>query len=122
MKKIAAGAFAVASGLCSTAAMAQVTVYGIVDVGIERVSNTNAAGDSAVKMPSLTGSLPSRIGFRGAEDLGGGMQAVFTLETGFAPDTGTVGDKGSLTFVVQVIYPKGFIPSGTPPASSTPIR
>jgi hypothetical protein len=36
--------------------------------------------------------------------------------------TGTVGDKGSLTFVVQVIYPKGFIPSGTPAASSTPIR
>ncbi len=96
MKKIAAGAFAVAAGLCSNAAMAQVTVYGIVDVGIERVSNTNAAGDSAVKMPSLTGSLPSRIGFRGAEDLGGGMQAVFALETGFGPDTGTLGQGNRL--------------------------
>lgn len=96
MKRKIGSAVALAAGLCSTAAMAQVTVYGIVDVGVERVSNVNAAGDSAVKMPSLTGSFPSRIGFKGSEDLGNGVQAVFTLETGFAPDTGTLGQGNRL--------------------------
>lgn len=96
MKKVIGSTLVVAAGLCSSAAMAQVTVYGIVDVGIERVSNTNTVGESAVKMPSLTGSLPSRIGFRGAEDLGNGVQAVFALETGFGPDTGTLGQGNRL--------------------------
>lgn len=96
MKKALGNALVIAAGLCSSAAMAQVTVYGIVDVGIEHVTNTNAAGDSAVKMPSLTGSFPSRLGFRGNEDLGGGVQAVFALETGFAPDTGTLGQGNRL--------------------------
>ncbi|MFX5578745.1 porin, partial [Acinetobacter baumannii] len=48
------------------------------------------------KMPSLTGSFPSRIGFRGTEDLGGGLQALFVLESGFAPDTGAMGQGGRL--------------------------
>jgi predicted porin len=39
----------------------------------------------------LTGSFPSRLGFRGAEDLGGGLQAIFTLETGLGVDTGNMG-------------------------------
>jgi predicted porin len=84
--------------LCASSAMAQsqVTVYGIVDTGVAYTTNINAAGDSMVKMPSLTGSLPSRIGFRGTEDLGGGLQAIFTLETGFGVDTGTIGQGNRL--------------------------
>lgn len=87
---------AAAATLAASAASAQVSVYGIVDVGIERVSNVNAAGDNALKMPSLTGSVPSRLGFRGSEDLGNGISAVFTLETGFAPDNGTLGQGNRL--------------------------
>jgi len=90
---LAAGAFA---GTFSTAAMAQVTVYGIIDTGVEYVSNTNAAGAGVVKMPSLTGTVPSRIGFKGAEDLGGGLQALFVLEAGFTPDTGGMGQGNRL--------------------------
>ena len=52
-------------------------------------TNANAAGDGVFKMPSLTASLPSRIGFRGNEDLGGGTQAFFDLETGIGADMGT---------------------------------
>lgn len=96
MKKQIGCVLATAASLGAPAAMAQVTVYGIVDVGIERVSNVNGAGDSAVKMPSLTSSFPSRIGFKGSEDLGNGVQAVFALETGFAPDTGTLGQGNRL--------------------------
>ena len=91
MKKNLCGAAVVAAGLCSGAASAQVVLYGVYDTGVEYVTNTTAARGSAVRMPSLTGSVPSRLGFRGTEDLGGDLKAVFTLENGFAPDTGALG-------------------------------
>ncbi|MTV37191.1 porin [Duganella radicis] len=71
-------------------AQSQVTVYGLLDTGLVHTTNANAAGSSVTRMPSLTGSLPSRLGFRGVEDLGGGLQAVFTLETGILLDSGGV--------------------------------
>jgi predicted porin len=37
------------------------------------------------------GLAASRLGFRGSEDLGGGMRAEFWLEAALDPDTGTVG-------------------------------
>ncbi len=77
-------------------AQSSVTVYGIVDVGVEALTNVNAAGDSLLRMPNLTGTTPSRLGFRGAEDLGDGLRAVFALESGFAPDTGTLNNGGRL--------------------------
>ncbi len=91
-------AVALLCGLCASAAIAQssVTVYGIVDSGLAYTTNINAAGDSIVKMPSLTGSFPSRLGFRGVEDLGGGLQALFVLENGFGVDTGAIGQGGRL--------------------------
>lgn len=89
-------ALAAAASLCSGAALAQVTVYGIVDVGVARVTNVNAAGDSATKMPSLTGSLPSRIGFKGSEDIGKDTKVLYVLETGYAPDSGTLGQGNRL--------------------------
>lgn len=95
MKKTAI--VAAAAVLCSGAAMAQqVSIYGIVDAGVAHTTNANAAGDSVTKMPSLTASVPSRIGFRGAEDLGNGVAANFALETGFGPDTGTLGQGNRL--------------------------
>jgi predicted porin len=87
----------VACALCSTIyassaiAQSQVSIYGLVDTGLVWTNNANSNGDSVIKMPSLTGSFPSRLGFRGAEDLGGGTLAIFALETGFAPDTGVMG-------------------------------
>lgn len=98
MKKILFGALAISAGFASEGASAQsnVTVYGLVDTGVEYVTNANAAGKSVAKMPSLTGTLPSRIGFKGTEDLGGNLKAIFTLENGFAPDTGTQGQGGRL--------------------------
>lgn len=72
------------------AAQAQgVTLYGIVDVAVEHITDVGPAGNGLTRVPSLTGSLPSRFGLRGAEDLGGGLRAVFTIENGFASDMGT---------------------------------
>lgn len=89
---------AIAASLLAPSAMAQsqVTIYGLIDTGVEYVTNANAAGNSVVKMPSLTGSFPSRIGFRGTEDLGGGLQAMFVLEAGLAVDTGGMGQGNRL--------------------------
>ena len=78
------------------AAQAQgVTIYGMVDTGIESVSNVGGGG-TLVRMPSNTGLLPSRLGFRGKEDLGGGLSTIFTLEMGLTPDTGASGQGGRL--------------------------
>ncbi|HJV81570.1 porin [Noviherbaspirillum sp.] len=96
MKKYLYGALAMTAGLYSGVSMAETTIYGIIDTGVEYVTHANAAGDSVVKMPTLTGSLPSRIGFKGTEDLGGGMQALYVLETGLSPDVGAVGQGNRL--------------------------
>ena len=80
-----------ALGLAAAAAAAQgqsVTAYGILDVALEHVDSIGAQNATLSRMPGNTGSVPSRLGFRGSDDLGGGLRGVFTLEMGFAPDTG----------------------------------
>jgi len=98
MKKIACSAAALIAASCAANAMAQstVTVYGLIDTGVEYVTNANAAGNSVVKMPSLTGTYPSRLGFKGTEDLGGGLQALFVLEAGMAVNNGGMGQGNRL--------------------------
>ncbi len=84
-----------ALSLAGAAAQTQgVSVYGILDTGVEYVNHVGAAGTSLKRMPGQTGALPSRIGFRGSEDLGDGLRAIFTLEQGLLPDTGTFGQGG----------------------------
>ena len=65
----------------SGAAMAQssVTLFGIIDAGVGYVDNVNAAGDNKYGL-GTSGNATSRIGFRGVEDLGGGLKAGFWLE------------------------------------------
>ncbi len=101
MKKTTRNAIAlmgVMGTLCAGSVMAQsaVTIYGIIDTGVVYTTNANAAGNSVFKMPGLTGSFPSRLGFKGAEDLGGGLEAIFVLEAGFSPDTGSMGQGNRL--------------------------
>lgn len=86
------------AGLLSAPASAQgnVTVYGVVDAAVARIGNADAQGNAVTRIPSLTGSLPSRIGFRGEEALGAGLSAVFAVEAGFGPDTGLSGQGNRL--------------------------
>lgn len=87
---------AVAAVQAQTAApTTSVTLYGLVDAGVEVVSNVANVG-SIQRMPSNTASVPSRVGMRGTEDLGNGLRAVFTAEMGLAPDTGASGQGGRL--------------------------
>ncbi|XQU70534.1 porin [Cupriavidus sp. H18C1] len=78
------------------AAAQSVTLYGVVDTGIEYVNNVGPDKDSVVRMPNLTATVPSRWGIRGTEDLGGGLKGLFVLESGFGPDTGNANQGGRL--------------------------
>ena len=86
---------ALAALACGTAhAQSNVTIYGLLDASVEHLTNVGATGGSVTRSPGLTGSVPSRLGFRGSEDLGGGLKAVFTLESGFGVDSGTLNQGG----------------------------
>lgn len=78
-------AAACAGALLSGVAYADVTLYGVIDVGVNRVSNE---GGSSVMKVSSGDVQQSRFGFRGTEVIDGGYTAFFTLENGFNADTG----------------------------------
>ena len=81
-----------AAALLAAPALAQsrVTLYGAVDLGIE----WKKAGQRSSMRQIPGGTLGSRVGFRGEEDLGGGFYARFKLESGFAADTGMLTQGG----------------------------
>ena len=88
-------------GAFAGAAQAQssVTIYGIVDTGVTYTSKAvNAAGNgTGSKFEVKSGVIQgSRLGFKGVEDLGGGLSAVFNLESGFNNDTGAQSVSGNL--------------------------
>ncbi|KAE8761898.1 MULTISPECIES: porin [Paraburkholderia] len=77
---------AVAASFASVAhAQSSVTLYGLLDAGLTYTSNVNhnakwAAGSGGINQ--------SMFGLRGSEDLGGGLKAIFTLESGFNINNG----------------------------------
>jgi len=84
-------------GAFSSAAMAQtVTIYGDIDTAIRSTTNENATGGRQVSLGNgiFENSL---IGFKGAEDLGGGNVALFDLEAGINPSNGTQSNDGAQT-------------------------
>lgn len=87
-KLAALSVLAMAAG--AACAQSSVTLYGVIDTGVERITNIGGTGSSLTRMPGQAGGyLPSRWGVRGAEDLGNGLKANFVLESGFSPDKGT---------------------------------
>jgi predicted porin len=69
----------------AASAQSSVTLFGVVDVG---VAYTAGAGDNKTLM-TTDGNASSRIGFRGVEDLGGGLRAGFWLEGALSADDGS---------------------------------
>ena len=72
-------------------AQSSVTLYGIVDVGIE---NLDVGTLSGTRLQSGI-SAGSRWGIRGSEDLGNGWRALFTLESRIEVDTGSTTNNNS---------------------------
>ena len=74
---------------CSSAFAQQsnVDVYGIIDVLVGPTTNLTKDKGTTWRVNS-SGMNVSRLGFKGAEDLGGGLKAVYQLEMGLGIDTG----------------------------------
>ncbi len=79
-------------------AQSTVTVYGVLDMALQNESN-GAGTKGAGNVTSLDSGVQSgsRLGFKGSEDLGGGLKANFKLEMGVNADTGASA-QGGLAF------------------------
>jgi len=78
-------------------AQTSVTLYGTIDTSITYINH--AAGNANLWSlgNSANGNLSgSRWGLKGAEDLGGGLTAIFQLENGFSPTSGALGQGGRM--------------------------
>ena len=84
-------AAAVASAFAAPAALAQssnVTVYGRMNLSFDRYSASDATAGAAADIQSRNRLVDnsSRLGFKGTEDLGNGLQAIFQIESGVTGD------------------------------------
>ncbi len=96
MKKLLIASAALAMVAGTAQAQSSVTVYGLIDAGYATSNIDHGAGVETnqkvvggLHSGNGTGTLSgSRLGFRGTEDLGGGLKANFVLETGINYSTG----------------------------------
>ncbi len=91
MKKLLIATAALAMVAGTAQAQSNVSIYGIIDLGVNNIESkaTGATTESYSTTGQGKGTLSSnRIGFRGTEDLGGGLRANFQLEYEHGPATG----------------------------------
>jgi general bacterial porin, GBP family len=80
-------------------AQSSVTLYGIIDTAVIYGNNekTGQAGVGHSGIEENSGGISgSRVGFRGSENLGGGLSAIFDLEDGFSSANGKLSNSGVL--------------------------
>jgi predicted porin len=111
MKKLLIASAALAMVAGTAQAQSSVTVYGSLDLGMNSIDYKNISGATGAAAQaslkginaadnSAAGALTSqRIGFRGTEDLGGGLKANFNYELGFSGNIN--GDTVSTSSAVQ---------------------
>jgi predicted porin len=87
MKKSLIALAALATVATAAQAQSSVTVYGIIDSGVLTTNAYTAGSQTSVHGGILA---TSRLGFKGTEDLGGGLKANFNLESGLNSDTGAL--------------------------------
>lgn len=88
MKKSLLALAALTAFAGAASAQSSVTLFGVVDLSLRNQDNGSAG---TMKSLSTDGNASSRLGFRGVEDLGGGMRAGFWIEGAMSPDTGGTG-------------------------------
>ena len=80
-------------------AQSSITLYGDVDEYIGYIHSSSGTSVVGVNDGAI---LRSRLGFKGAEDLGGGYQTTFTLEQGFGANTGVAADSTRLFEIFNI--------------------
>lgn len=117
-------AVALACAVPAAYAQSSVTLYGIVDVGVEHIDVGDVSG---TRLQSGI-SAGSRVGLRGSEDLSPGWKALFTVETRIEADTGRTTNNNALYWcransapaTAPTICP-GVTYVTTPPAVQVPV-
>lgn len=91
-------ALAVAGAMAAPlAAQAEVTIYGVAHVSVDALDND--ASGPAERDGLFVSSNSSRIGFKGSEDLGGGLKAIWQIESAVDLSDGITGMGGRNSFV-----------------------
>jgi predicted porin len=98
-KFIALAVAALASG--AVLAQSNVTIYGTVDVGFAHRGDNITSKTSSQNAINGGQSATSLVGFKGVEDLGNGIKALFVLEAGFNADDGAHSGSGGQLFSEQ---------------------
>lgn len=78
-------------GIGAAKAQSNVSIYGLLDAGVTKVTNL---GGGTQTRANGGGFFGERLGFRGTEDLGGGLSAFFSLEMGLVSSTGALAQGG----------------------------
>ena len=81
-KKIIAAAIAAAFSAPAFADNSNITVYGVLHADLESVKNDKPLANTASSLNRIV-SNASRLGFKGNEDLGDGLSAIYQLEAQF---------------------------------------
>lgn len=99
MFKKTLAAAALLGAFAGSAVAADVTLYGVVDYGLQYThvdsdkANTDAVDNFQLSSGNQSGA---RFGLKGSEDLGNGVKAGFHLENGFSADTGSLAQNSRL--------------------------
>lgn len=110
MFKKTLAAAALAAAFAGSAYAADVTLYGIVDLGLKysRTDSDKATEDAVNKLEMASGNQSgSRFGLKGTEELGNGYKVGFILENGFEADAGTLGQNNRLFGREARVYVNG---------------
>lgn len=75
-------ALALMGAFSAAYAQSSVTIYGTLDAGVSRRTDTD--------LTAVGKRDNNKLGFRGVEDLGSGLKALFQLEIRYEPDTGVI--------------------------------
>jgi predicted porin len=86
-KRLAAAAMFTCLPLAAVAQTTNVQLYGVIDAGVA-VQDTGNPGEGRTTQVGSGNQSTSRFGFKGTEDLGNGLKAIFNLEAGFNADDG----------------------------------
>lgn len=84
-------AIALLSASVSVHAQSSLNIYGVIDLSVGSFQSSNSTGAPKVTQVNSNLMTTSFLGFKGLEDLGGGLKAGFVLDTFFRPDTGAQG-------------------------------
>jgi len=115
---IAAGQAAVAAKPSNEKPL--LTFYGILDGGVEHLTNIGTDGHSLTRVPGITATLPSRLGLKLDKEFKPGFHGIGTLELGFNLDDGTQGQSATPAANPDRIFGRqAFVGVATPYGSLT---